>query len=199
MEGQEFGAGSRVFKNQRRVSNIARYGVTKPKYSLLLQRLIRHVQATNIIELGTSLGLNTAYLSLADDKAQITSFEGNMDLVDIAEGNLETLDIHNAAVIPGNIDQSLKQFLDSNQKIDLAFLDANHTGEATIRYIMLMKPHLHHDSVLVIDDIYWSRDMTMAWKQLKSLSWSFLALNLFQMGILFVNPRFEKKEYFLQY
>src|SRR6187549_3536231 len=75
---QDLGAGSRVQSSkQRTVRSLARSAVKSKKYSQLLFRLVTHYQPKNIIELGTSLGITTAYFSKANPLASISTIEGS--------------------------------------------------------------------------------------------------------------------------
>ena len=66
IEITDFGAGSRIFKsNRRKVCAIAKNAGITPKRQRLLFRLARYFKSENVLELGTSLGLATSALSLA--------------------------------------------------------------------------------------------------------------------------------------
>ena len=64
----DLGAGSKKKKQQyRKVSKIAKNSLQHKQMAQLLFRLINHYQLNpNVIELGTSLGVTTSYLSLAN-------------------------------------------------------------------------------------------------------------------------------------
>ena len=73
---EDFGAGSRTIKeNTRTVATIAKSSLKPPKYSQLLFRIVDHYQPKNILELGTSLGLTTAYLAAAKSDAKVITME----------------------------------------------------------------------------------------------------------------------------
>ena len=60
----DLGAGSKHHKQSKRlISEIADTSLSDLRFSLLYLRLIRHIDAKNIIELGTSFGINTLYLA----------------------------------------------------------------------------------------------------------------------------------------
>jgi predicted O-methyltransferase YrrM len=69
------------------------------------------------------------YLAKAHDKAQVTTIEGSHETALIAKQLFDDNGIKNIQVIQGNIDQELPRFLDSIEKIDFAFIDANHRFE----------------------------------------------------------------------
>ena len=73
---EDMGAGSRVFKsNQRKIKDIVKYSAQKPKYAQLLFKLVNYYQPNTILELGTSLGLTTAYLAKARKKAKVYTLD----------------------------------------------------------------------------------------------------------------------------
>jgi hypothetical protein len=66
IEVEDFGAGSSVTKkNNRSISSIAKNSAKPKKFGQLLFRMVKYYQPANILELGTSLGITTSYLSLA--------------------------------------------------------------------------------------------------------------------------------------
>ena len=198
--GRQFGAGSSIDHGRYpRISRIARFGITRLKYSRLLLTLINHYGLCRIIELGTSLGLNTLYLAKGSKVRQVITFEGNPELADIAHSAFERSAEGKIRLITGDIDETLPDFLKSSGPVDFAFLDANHTAEATLRYFEMLKPRLAPLSILAVDDIYWSKDMTRAWKAISRHPGQGLFLDLFRMGIVINDEQAPSGYYKLAY
>src|SRR5579863_834054 len=64
LEVDDMGAGSvRGSLRARRVAEIARHAAKPPRIGRLLFRLAKYYRPTLVVELGTSLGLSTAYLA----------------------------------------------------------------------------------------------------------------------------------------
>ena len=77
IEVTDFGAGSRVFKsNKRQISKIAKTAGILPKRAELLYRIVKYFNPNEILEIGTSLGLATSALSLGNPNSKIISLEG---------------------------------------------------------------------------------------------------------------------------
>jgi len=183
--GDVFGAGSRFRKKKaNRLSYITRRGLSRSKYSVLLLSLINYFKCRIVLELGTSIGLNTLYLSKGKFVEKVITFEGNRHLAEIAQSHFESIPDIQIDLVIGNIDHTFKKWLEQNKRIDFVFLDANHTAEATARYVELAITWLVRPFILVIDDIYWSAGMTKAWNQICSYPQRKLCLDFFQMGIL---------------
>ena len=194
----DLGAGSKVnHSKQLTIAEIAKNSLSTPKFSQFLFRLIEHYQSQNIIELGTSLGINCAYMASANPNPIVNSFEGDPALVEIAK----QINQHKKVQFHlGNIDQTLAEFLIIfNQKIDLVYADANHTYEASINYYQLIQPHLHQNSIYIIDDIHWSSAMKKAWDELKNYPEVSSSIDLFDAGILFFNKDFQNQHYILDF
>lgn len=197
VEVDDKGAGSAVSKSPRRqVSRIARSALKPPKYAQLLYRMIRFYQPQHIVELGTSLGMTTAYLALARPEATVVTIEGADAIADIAAANLRQLNIGNVKLLRGHFDQALQPALDSLPSVDFAFIDGNHRKAPTLRYFEQLLPQAHDNTILVFDDIYWSSEMEAAWAAVKDHPAITGTVDLFFVGIAFFRPGFLQKQHF---
>jgi predicted O-methyltransferase YrrM len=200
VEIEEMGAGSRVnSSNTRKISEIAKNSATPTRFSLLLSRIIQQYDFKSIVELGTSLGLNTAYLAKSNEEVKVSTFEGSGTIAELATQHFEQLGLQNIELVMGNIDQTLELWLATATKIDLAYLDANHRYEPTIRYFNLLLPKMNQQGIIILDDIHWSKEMNRAWHELKNHPQVSLSIDLFEGGILFVNPEIPKDQYILSF
>ncbi|WP_170827436.1 O-methyltransferase [Roseivirga sp. 4D4] len=199
IEITDFGAGSRVTKKTNRsIGGIAKFASTPSKFSRFLSRAIDHFGYTNIIELGTSLGINTLYLSQNEDN-QVTTFEGDPTIAIIAQEHFDSFGRKNIKTIVGNIDYTLPKHIQSLNHIDLAYLDANHRYDPTLHYYELIQPLTHEKSMMAIDDIHWSKEMNKAWHELKKRPEVTLSIDLFEAGLLFFDPNLQKADYILKF
>ena len=200
IEIEDMGAGSRLGKtNQRKVSQIAKHAATPARFSRLLNRIINHFDYKNIVELGTSLGLNAAYLASAKEDVQLFTFEGSTSVANLAKQNLGELNCTNYQLIEGNIDNTLAQWIESAPQIDLAYIDANHRYEPTLRYFELLLPKMASSGMIVLDDIHWSKEMNDAWEALKIHPQVSLSIDLFEAGLLFLDLDLTKESYILEF
>ncbi len=74
---EDYGAGSTSGRGSKSVSQIAKVSAKSAKYAQLLFRIARFYQPHYILELGTSLGVSSAYLALADKTSAMVTGEGN--------------------------------------------------------------------------------------------------------------------------
>lgn len=189
----DFGTGK---NRMERVSRIARKSIEKPRFAQMIFRAAHFTKSVTVLELGTSLGITTAYLAKANSKSKIISLEGCQEIANIANENLNRLKINNVEIFLGNIDNTLDQILDNNnEKIDFVFIDANHRYNAVIQYFNKIISILDENSIMVIDDIYLSTEMTRAWKEIKQHEQTVSTIDLFQIGFVFFNKNLPKKHY----
>ncbi len=95
----------------------------------------------------------------------------------------------------GNIDMTLCSTFPRIGQIDLAYIDANHTYDATLRYFNQLIDDCHNESCLIFDDIYQKEEMTAAWEEICNSNRANVVLDFFNFGIVF--PRVEqRKQYF---
>ena len=195
----DLGAGSTVNKsNNRKIADIAKNSAKGGKWGELLFRLSKHFQPETMIELGTSVGIGSLYQSLGNPNGKLTTFEGCPNTAAIAQGSFQKAKVK-PTIIEGNFDNTLQPFLDSIEKLDWAFIDGNHQKEPTILYFEQCLQKCHNDSVLLFDDIYWSKGMAEAWENIKAHERVNVTLDLFQVGIVFLRKEQPKQHFMIRY
>jgi len=194
---EDYGAGSSSHRtNQRSVGAIAKRALKSKKYGQLLYRMVRHYQPDTIIELGTSLGITTAYLAMANPAATIITLEGASSIADIAKEHFKNLDLENINLVGGNFDYTLPTVLYPLRRVDLAFIDGNHRREPTENYFHWLLEKSDSRSIFIFDDIHWSREMEQAWNGIKMHPSVQCSVDLFFLGIVFFREEFKEKQHF---
>ncbi len=195
---QDFGAGSRIKKSSvRTLAAIATTSLKPKKYGQLLFRLANYFSPKTILELGTSLGITSAYMASANSNAKLITMEGSTAIAAIAATNFDQLGIRNATIITGNFDTTLAETLESIGLINFAFLDGNHRYEPTIRYFEQIIQKSNEYTVIVLDDIHWSTEMEVAWNEVKNHHLVTLTIDLFYLGLIFLRKEQKEKQHFV--
>lgn len=199
IEVTDFGAGSHQMKgNERKICDIAKHSLTNKKQSEILFRIVNKFQPKNILELGTSLGIMTSYFSLSCPDSTITTLEGCPRISEKAKDLFEKMSLKNIELVSGNIDQTLVEVLKDISTVDFAFVDGNHRKEPTIEYTNLIIEKSNNDTIIVLDDIYWSSGMEEAWKELINHPKVTLSIDIFHKGFLFFRKGMEKQHFLLR-
>lgn len=194
---QDFGAGSRVNKTRlRSIHKIASSSLKSKKFGQLLFRIVDFYSPKTILELGTSMGITTAYLASANPSASIITLEGSIEIAEIAKSNFERLHLDNVQQIIGNFDDTLSNALSTFDKVDMVFIDGNHRYEPTIRYFHQLLAYTHEYSILIFDDIHWSIEMEKAWDEIIHHPTVMLSIDLFFIGLVFFRKENKTKQHF---
>jgi predicted O-methyltransferase YrrM len=197
IEVEDFGAGSTVMKTKsRKISAIAHSSLKPKRFSRLLFRMIQFYKLNNILELGTSLGVTTSYLASANNNPVVTTMEGSKTIAQIAQQNFIELGLSNINLITGDFAATLAPYLSAQQKIDLAFVDGNHRKQPTLDYFKKILSSSHEKTILVFDDIHWSKEMEDAWEEIKLSDAVTLTIDLFFIGIVLLRKDFKVKQHF---
>ncbi|TAE35375.1 MAG: class I SAM-dependent methyltransferase [Sphingobacteriales bacterium] len=196
----DFGAGSYINNNsQKQIKQLAKNALKSPKLAQLIYRLVKQYQPKAVIELGTCLGLTTAYMSRAAPLASIISMEGCPETAAIAQQNLQLLQANNVSIKVGDFGYNLPAIIAENPVIDFVFIDGNHQQQATLDYFNALLPYVHKNTLLVFDDIYWSRGMQNAWKHIKQHPQVTLTIDLFWIGLVFFKPERCKENFKIRF
>lgn len=188
-------------KGEKRVKDIAKGSLARAKYAQMLFRLVNWLghqlreenRGLTIVELGTSLGVTTAYLAGVDTRDKVYTYEGCEAVAKIAKENWNVLGMNNIDCRVGPIDEV--QLQRSLERVDVAFVDANHTYEASMRYFDVLAQKVHEKSVVVMDDIHHSEEMERAWKEICADERVTSTIDLYQMGLVFFDKHYWKRNY----
>ncbi len=197
IEITDFGAGSRIFKsNNRKISSIAKNVGATPKRQQLLFRIVKYFNSKNVLELGTSLGLGTAAMSLANPSAKIKTVEGCPNTSKIARRFFTDFKLKNMELYTTTFKDFFKE--NPSEIFDLAYIDGNHNKEDTLHYFQILMDKINNDSVLIFDDIYWSPAMTEAWSQIIQHPKVTVSIDTFYWGLLFFRKEQEKQHFIIR-
>ena len=119
IEITDFGAGSKVFKgNKRIVSKLASKAGISRKRGELLFRTVNYFKPKTILEIGTSLGISSAYMASAFQESKVFTLEGCPVIAGIAKNNFSGFNFNNIELVVGEFEKTLPLIL-KNKKIDL--------------------------------------------------------------------------------
>ena len=197
---EDLGAGSlKTGTKKRCVAEIARNAAKPAKYAQLLYRLVKHFQPVNLLELGTSLGISTAYMAKANPGTKLITIEGSEAIAKLAVANFNELHLPNIEVITGNFDVQLPLLLQHTPVLDFVFFDGNHRKLPTLSYFENCLQHKHNDSVFVFDDIHWSAEMEEAWEVIKQSPEVTVTIDLFFIGLVFFRKESTKEHFVIRF
>ena len=190
----DLGAGSsKGKKNQRTVSSIAKRAAKPSRFARLFYRIIRYYQIDSVLELGTSLGLTTRYLSVAEPRHGVVSIEGAPAIAEFTSKNLDEEGIRNTTILTGDFKDLLPGALASLKGSKLVFFDGNHQYQPTLDYFHAALAVKSEADIHIFDDIHWSKDMEKAWAEIRNNENVSCTIDLFFIGIVFFRKEFKEK------
>jgi len=197
IEYQDLGSKSAFVKTK--ISQLAAKSLMPETKDVFLFQLCHWLKPKNVVELGTCLGITTAYLAKAYP-ARIYTFEGIGAISNEAKEVWKLLKINNIELIEGAIDATLPNFLIKNSpNIDIAIVDANHSYAATIANFKNLAPHISNNGCIVFDDIYWSSDMAKAWNEICEMPEVTISIDLFHLGLVFFRKESLKEKFIIHW
>ena len=194
---EDFGAGSKVFKsNKRKISDLAKVAGASKSESELLFRIVKYFNPKSILELGTSMAISTNTMNNAAKDAKISTVEGSKSIFEWNSTNTKKYNFENTIFVNSLFDNYLET-LSSDKIFDFIYIDGNHTYDATIKYFNILKNHIHKDSVIIFDDIHWSEGMDKAWNEIVENTDISLSIDTFHFGMVFFRTEQYNKEHFI--
>ncbi len=190
------GTETRAVVRQRSVASIARNAAKPARLGQLLYRIARYYRPSVILELGTSLGISTAYLAAGNPQARVWTIEGAASVAEAARDNLQSLGLHVDQAV-GNFDVVFGPILERMGPVGLAFVDGNHRREPTLRYFNQLMEAAARPGILIFDDIHWSAGMEEAWEVIRKDPRVYLTVDLFFIGLVFLREEFKVKQEFV--
>ena len=191
----DFGAGSKVFKNNSRaIHKMAKHVGLNYKRAKLLIRFTSYFQFKNVLEFGTSLGLGTAAIHLGNPSSKITTLEGCPTISKFTKEQFDAFSFTNIDLIVGEFEKSLNT-MKVQSPFDLIYFDGNHQRTATLKYFDWALNHIHNETVFIFDDIHWSKEMELAWEEIKLHPKVKITIDTYQWGFVFFRKEQEKEHF----
>jgi predicted O-methyltransferase YrrM len=196
----DLGAGSGKLKSlTRKVSHIAKYSPVPRKYGLLLSALAAEFGNPFIMELGTSFGFSTMYMASSSPDTMVYTIEGCPEIARIATENFTELHLQNVNLFTGSFEENLPVIMNADRKPGLVFIDGNHRKEPVLNYFKFISGLAELNTLIIIDDIYYSKEMEEAWNEIKCYENVSFTIDIFRMGLVFFRKGISQQNYVIRY
>jgi predicted O-methyltransferase YrrM len=192
----DLGTGTGGYK---RVCDIAGTSSVSSKLGRVLSYFAKRAGNRPIIELGTSLGIGTMYMALANRDTRIITIEGCKEISSIAAEGFTGSDIFNVEIVTGNFDDHIQPICEKIAAPGLVYIDGNHRGDALNRYFNQFASCASEETVIIADDIDYSSDMSTAWTEIENDPRVTGSIDIGRAGILFFKKGFPKQRYRVRY
>lgn len=154
----------------------------------LLMDLCAALAPKCILEMGTNVGVSSAYIAAGQriakvSGAELTTLEFSPYRADIAKKLHANLGLDHTEFVLGDFNDTLGPLLPALPSLDLAFIDGNHKYKPTLKYTDMILGASQNDVVLIYDDIRWSDGMEKAWLEIMHDPRFSVTVDLNSMGI----------------
>ena len=187
IDDQDPGAGSHIKTNQLMVCDVAKTAISSQKKCEWLYRVMLHLQPKTVLELGASLGISSLYMAAPIKSGKVYTLEGRSSIAKCAQKTINRSSHDNIILVEGLFEETLDRVLNDLDEIDFVVLDGNHSYGPTMNYVEDILRH-HQPKVILVDDIYWSPEMTRAWSELKKIDAFNVSIDFYDYGLLIHRP-----------
>ncbi len=192
---KDIGAGSRVStSDSRTIASLVKKSSVSTKYGKLLFRLTKWYQPASILEFGTGVGISTMYFKAGSPSTPITTVEGSIEKHQFAKALFEGLGNDEIKLVREDFNVIVNELIDTLPDHVLLFIDGDHRYKPTINKVKdILEKDTISECLLILDDIYWSKDMERAWKECREDKRVDISIDLFYFGLLIKRPGISKQ------
>lgn len=161
----------------------------------LLFRICARYKLKNVMEVGTSPGISTLYLTTSDQTLKCTRVEIHKDLSKKVQMFLHKEGRTNFDQLPVDSLAKPDEVLQRAGVQDLIYISAIAPASQLIYYFDSCVNFCNHNSIIVIDKPYESEEATVAWKTIQKRTNVYATIDLYHLGIVFFNPAYAHTHY----
>lgn len=196
---RDLGSGSlKAKEDSKSLERIARYSPVTEKYGIFLASMAAEFGVPYIIEFGTSVGISTMYMA-SSTLATVYTMEGCPAISEVARENFREGGFSNIKSLTGSFEELLPSILQIGGQPGLIFIDGNHRKEPVLGYFEKMCLISGSRTVIIFDDIHYSKEMTEAWNIIKRDERVSMTVDIWRMGMVFFREGITKGNYKIRY
>jgi predicted O-methyltransferase YrrM len=181
------------------VAGMVKREAIRPKYGTLLFRLANYFKPQNILQIGSSPGLSTLYLTSYTAGLKCISLERVPEFASVAGQVYSRAARTSIDLRVGDYGELLPGILREMGTVDFLFLNCRRGQEDARGLFTACLPCLKEDSVVVCEGIRSDKSMRRFWKDVCAHPEVTVALDLFSIGIILFRKKLHKKKYIVFY
>lgn len=155
-----------------RLGELTKLAAIPPARAKLLSTLATFAPSGVRLELGSNVGIGTAYLAqvAVEQRGYVFSVEGVPAIAEAARTTLRVTELQNhAEIICKDFDDWLdvgEKWISRQGRLTFAFIDGSHQYEPTMRYTKRVQELCSPGAMIVLDDLSQNKGMKQAWREL---------------------------------
>jgi predicted O-methyltransferase YrrM len=165
-------------------------------YGALLFRLVNFFKCRTVLQIGSSTGIMSLYLSLASRKnCTCYALEERRGILDSVILFTEQLHLKNLHFMEGAYKDSLDKLSFKLPSFDMIFINQMGNPDKTSEMLTLSQDFIYDKSIVIVDGIARNKEMKELWKKIKEDARVRVTIDLFALGIVFFDTKLNKKHY----
>lgn len=185
-----FSVKEQIFKSKNNICSIRRISNKKAK---LLIRFVAYFKPIRVLEIGTSIGLETSAIKIGHINSSIITLEDCPKRVKIAQELFKKNNFNGVHIVGGNLKETLPKVL-KKQQFDFIYFNTRQKKE-TLYYFNSCLETINNDAVWVFNAIYSHQEIEEAWLEIKNHKKVTVTVDIFHWGIVFFRKE-QAKEHF---
>lgn len=183
----------------RTVAQITEREGIKAKHGALLFRLTNYFQSKQILQIGTSMGISTLYLTSYAPDIRCIALENIPEFASIAQTVFEKAARNPVDLRTGSFRELLPQALKDMEKIDFLFFNVLSEPQNNDWLFETCLKEAGEETVMIFEGIRSNRQMRMFWQNVCRRPEVTVTADLYSMGIVFFNKRLHKRDYIVYF
>ncbi|WP_165154178.1 O-methyltransferase [Parabacteroides sp. ZJ-118] len=183
----------------RPIGEIVKREAIRPKHGALLFRLTNYFKSRNILQIGTSMGLSTLYLTSYATGLGCVALENIPEFAAIARQAFAKEGRNPVDLRIGNYKNLLPKALIDINSLDFVFFNTLYEQHNNLWLFNECVKYAHNDTVFVIEGIKASRKMREFWEGICTCPEVTVTLDLYSLGIVLFNKKLHKRDYIVYF
>ena len=165
----------------------------------LLFRLTNYFKSKNILQIGTTMGLSTLYLTSYATGLRCIALENVPEFATIARQAFAKEGRNPIDLRIGNYKDLLPQALNDINSLDFVFFNTLYEQHNNLWLFNECMKYAHNDTVFVFEGIKASRKMRELWEEICACPEVTVTLDLYSLGIVLFNKKLHKRDYIVYF
>lgn len=183
----------------RSIGEIVKREAIRPKHGALLFRLTNYFKSKNILQIGTTIGLSTLYLTSYATGLKCIALENVPEFAAIARQAFAKEGRNPIDLRIGNYKDLLPQALNDINSLDFVFFNTLYEQHNNLWLFNECMKYAHNDTVFVFEGIKASRKMRELWEEICACPEVTVTLDLYSLGIVLFNKKLHKRDYIVYF
>ena len=186
-------------RKTRSIGEIVKRESIRPKHGALLFRLTNYFKSRNILQIGTTMGLSTLYLTSYATGLRCIALENVPEFATIARQAFAKEGRNPVDLRIGNYKDLLPQALNDINSLDFVFFNTLYEQHNNLWLFNECMKYAHNDTVFVFEGIKASRKMRELWEEICACPEVTVTLDLYSLGIVLFNKKLHKRDYIVYF